>query len=276
MLFGDRNARPTSLVCDARPRTAGQDDTKVPIHRQRAPSICRLDRWPRRIQLSKRVVGAALGLALAIGGLAAAGSGWLTADIMTQADLERWVDAVGAAGPLLIIGLMTVAVVISPLPSAPIALASGAAFGHGWGTLYVLLGAEIGALIAFSIARVLGRELVTRWLGSRLSPLVGSQTTLMLIVFFSRLLPFVSFDLVSYAAGLTSLAWWRFALATAAGIVPASFLLAHLGGEMANAGSGWILTAVGTLGLLTVVPMLARGLLRSGARRADRCEAGTR
>jgi uncharacterized membrane protein YdjX (TVP38/TMEM64 family) len=41
----------------------------------------------------------------------------------------------------------------------------------------------------------------------------------MTIVFVSRLLPFISFDIVSYAAGLTRLAMWRFAVATLAGIV---------------------------------------------------------
>jgi uncharacterized membrane protein YdjX (TVP38/TMEM64 family) len=56
----------------------------------------------------------------------------------------------------------------------------------------------------------------------------------MATVFISRLLPFVSFDLVSYAAGLTRLHAWRFALATLARIVPASFILSHFGGETAN------------------------------------------
>jgi uncharacterized membrane protein YdjX (TVP38/TMEM64 family) len=33
-------------------------------------------------------------------------------------------------GPILIIGLMSVAVVLNPLPSAPVALAAGAVYGH--------------------------------------------------------------------------------------------------------------------------------------------------
>lgn len=222
-----------------------------------------------------RAVGLLVILSLAIGAFVIFDGDRQTIGALTKEDLERWVGTLGVFGPLAIIGLMSIAVVVSPLPSAPIALASGALYGHGWGTLYVLVGAEGGALIAFAIARILGRDLVTRWMGPRLPPLAGSQTALMLIVFFSRLLPFLSFDLISYAAGLTSLSWWRFALATAAGIVPASFLLAHLGGEMASADSGWILPAIGALGLMTVVPLLARSLLRSGARRADRCGAGT-
>ncbi len=69
-------------------------------------------------------------------------------------------------------------------------------------------------------------------------------------VFASRLMPFVSFDLVSYAAGLSNLTFWRFALATLAGIIPASFLLAHFGGEMANGKLGnaaWIALGLGIM-----------------------------
>ena len=81
--------------------------------------------------------------------------------------LDRLVEAAGAAGPVVIVGLMTVAVVASPIPSAPIALASGAAYGHFWGSLWVIIGAETGALIAFGLARGLGRSVMTRWFGDR-------------------------------------------------------------------------------------------------------------
>ncbi|MEP7283506.1 MAG: VTT domain-containing protein [Rubrivivax sp.] len=77
--------------------------------------------------------------------------------------------------------------------------------------------------------RWVGQDTIDRWFGDRLSVgLIGSQNSLMGIVFFSRLLPFLSFDLVSYAAGMTVLEFWRFAVATLAGIAPTSFLLAHL------------------------------------------------
>ena len=67
----------------------------------------------------------------------------------------------------------------------------------------------------------------------------------MATVFATRLMPFLSFDVISYAAGLTPLATWRFAVATVAGIVPASFLLAHFGGELASTdGRGIALTAL--------------------------------
>ena len=182
--------------------------------------------------------------------------------------LRAQVERLGAWGPLAIVVLMMLAILVSPIPSAPIAMAAGAAYGHGWGTLYVLTGAEAGALAAFGLARVLGRAALQRWFGERLSVgLAGSQDALMGIVFVSRLLPFISFDLVSYAAGLTVLSVWRFALATLAGIVPASFFLAHLGLEMTSGETARFLYSALALGLITAVPIAMKLVLDHMRRR---------
>jgi uncharacterized membrane protein YdjX (TVP38/TMEM64 family) len=64
-------------------------------------------------------------------------------------------------------------------------------------------------------------------------------------------------DAVSYAAGLSRMRCWRFALATLAVIVPASFLLAHFGSVAMEGEAGaitWIL-AIG-LGILTSAPLV--------------------
>jgi uncharacterized membrane protein YdjX (TVP38/TMEM64 family) len=185
-----------------------------------------------------------------------------TMAILLDADAARqYIVGLGMTGPLAVMAWIALAVIASPLPSAPIALAAGALYGHSWGTLYVLLGAELGALGAFGLARLLGRETLQRWLGERLPRTrLGSQGSLMTIVFVSRLLPFVSFDLVSYAAGLTSLSAWRFALATLAGVLPTAFLLAHFGGEMVVGELDRILYAALALCLLTVVPLAAYSL----------------
>lgn len=175
--------------------------------------------------------------------------------------LRRLVVELGPFGPFMVIGLLAAAIVWSPIPSAPIALAAGAAYGHTWGTVYVVIGAEAGALIAFVVARMVGQELLLKWFGQRpsLGPFI-SQNALMAIVFISRLLPFMSFDLVSYAAGLTPLATWRFAVATLAGIIPASFLLAHFGGEMASADARRTMLTVVALGTVTIIPFIGKAL----------------
>jgi uncharacterized membrane protein YdjX (TVP38/TMEM64 family) len=171
--------------------------------------------------------------------------------------LETLVARAGLWGPVLIVTLMTIAVVASPIPSAPIALAAGAAYGHLWGTVQVVIGAELGALIAFGLARVLGHDVLRRVFGDRVDAgLLGSQNALTATVLASRLMPFVSFDMISYAAGLSRLHAWRFALATLAGIIPASFLLAHFGGEAVSGDLGRATWAVLGLGLVTGLPLL--------------------
>jgi uncharacterized membrane protein YdjX (TVP38/TMEM64 family) len=203
-------------------------------------------------------------LVLVILGIAAVGT-WMVApsslarlwQFLDRETLEALVARSGAWGPALIIGLMILAVVVSPLPSAPIALAAGAAYGHVWGTIQVIVGAEIGAMIAFALARILGRDVLKSLFGDSLDRgLLGSQNALTATVFASRLMPFVSFDLISYAAGLSSLQAWRFAVATLAGIIPASFVLAHLGGEAVSGDPLRATAAVIGLGLVTGLPLL--------------------
>jgi uncharacterized membrane protein YdjX (TVP38/TMEM64 family) len=201
-------------------------------------------------------------LVVAAGAWAAWTSG--TSELLRdEARIAALVAEAGWLGPLVIVLFMTTAVVFSPIPSAPIALAAGAAYGHLWGTVYVLIGAELGAMIAFGLARVLGYEALHRRFGDRLEfCLMGSQTALMATVFVTRLIPFLSFDLVSYAAGLTPITVWRFALATLAGIVPASFVLAHFGNEMAAGEADRIMWTALALGLLTGAPVLASWWMR--------------
>ena len=60
--------------------------------------------------------------------------------ILGIARLGAWLFArAGFWGTVLIVTLMTIAIVASPIPRAPIALAAGAAYGHLWGTVQVVI-----------------------------------------------------------------------------------------------------------------------------------------
>jgi uncharacterized membrane protein YdjX (TVP38/TMEM64 family) len=181
----------------------------------------------------------------------------------------------GNFGPLLLIALMALAIVFNPLPSAPVALAAGAVYGHTFGTIYIVIGAEAGAIIAFLIARIAGHELVGKYLGTTLSfGRFGSQNGLTGIVFISRLIPFMSFDLVSYGAGLTRIKFWRFAAATLLGLIPVSFALAHLGGEIITIDeTANLMVIVLLIGLLTLVPLVLNYLRKPvSSRNLDKSE----
>lgn len=172
-------------------------------------------------------------------------------------------ERLGPWGPVAIVLGLAGAVILSPIPSAPIALAAGALYGAFWGTAYVVAGAELGALAAFLIARRFGYAPVRRvpWI-ARWVDRTRSQAALAGVVLVSRLLPFLSFDAVSYAAGLTPLRLRWFALATLAGVAPVSALLVWSGERMAAEGAAWIGTAVLLAGGVTLLPLLWRRLRR--------------
>ncbi len=148
-------------------------------------------------------------------------------------------EAISRAGPFAVVALMALAVVASPIPSGPIAMAAGALYGPWLGGGLTLVGAFAGAMIAFGLSRRFGQ----RMLGASSRPLAvwitrpRSQSMLMLLVLASRLIPAISFDAVSYVAGLTQLETWRFALATLIGVAPISFAFAAMGAGIMDSGT---------------------------------------
>lgn len=191
--------------------------------------------------------------------------------------LLEWVDQLGFWGPLAIIAMMITAIVMSPIPSGPIAMVAGAIYGPVWGTAYVVIGAEVGAVIAFCTARFLGYEAMQRW--SRIRPILDwlgkdrSQTGLMAVVFISRLVPFISFDAISYAAGLTPLAFWRFVLATLAGVIPTAYLITTFGEALITADSRGLTVALILISGITLLPILAKLLWTWHRKRSNRTDS---
>lgn len=211
--------------------------------------------------VTRFIVGAVAAVALAAAGYWALSRGGLLEILGDGERLRRLVEELGPWGPLAIVVGLADAVVVSPIPSAPIALAAGAAYGKIWGLVYVVLGAELGALLAFGIARRLGYDAVRRWpSAARLLDRTRSQAALAGIVF-------------AYAAGLTPLRWRWFAGATLAGVVPVSVALVWFGDRMAAEGTEWIGWAVLLLGGVTLLPIAFRAL-RNRRRRPPAPEGG--
>jgi uncharacterized membrane protein YdjX (TVP38/TMEM64 family) len=103
-------------------------------------------------------------------------------------------------------------------------------FGGFLGGLYSLIGGILGALACFFIARYLGITFIRKIFGKTLYFCDRcDETYIGLIIFFSRLLPFFSFDLMSYCAGLTNIKTRTFFIATLFGMIPMTFLFANLG-----------------------------------------------
>ncbi|MGB0911710.1 MAG: TVP38/TMEM64 family protein [Nitrospirales bacterium] len=176
---------------------------------------------------------------------------------LQPARFAEFIQTFGVMAPLVFVGIMALAVVVSPIPSLPLDLAAGVAFGPLFGTVYAVIGAEIGAIVSFLIGRALGREVIARLLKSDVVFCEKcSDHHLVGFVFLSRLLPLFSFDLVSYGAGLTNMSLKAFALATLAGMIPPTFALVYFGSSALA--DNWFVIFFGLIlvALLIVLPKL--------------------
>jgi len=147
------------------------------------------------------------------------------------AGLIDYLRSFGLWAPVVSALLMVLQSVIAPLPAFLLTFANGMLFGWAWGAALSWSSAMAGAALCFWIARALGRPAVTRLVSApalaatdRFFLRFGTQSVLI-----ARLLPFASFDVVSYAAGLTALPLRRFLFATGLGQLPATLLYSWLG-----------------------------------------------
>ncbi|UCH81113.1 MAG: TVP38/TMEM64 family protein [Nitrospiraceae bacterium] len=155
---------------------------------------------------------------------------WDIASYVTPEETGNLLSGAGSLAPLLYIATMALAVVISPVPSLPLDIAAGAFFGPFLGTLYSVKGALSGSVVSFMISRFIGREFIERLLGGHINFCTEcSDGLLSKIVFFSLLLPIVSFDVISYGAGLTKMSLRKFTLATVLGMIPLTFIYNYFG-----------------------------------------------
>ena len=111
--------------------------------------------------------------------------------------------------------------------------------------------AMVGALLCFYIAQFLGRDVVEKLTSKMALESVDAffERHGAYAILIARLLPFISFDVVSYAAGLTSMKLRSFLVATGIGQLPATLVYSYVGGML----TGDAKTAVyGLLILLSV------------------------
>ena len=190
--------------------------------------------------------------------------------------VREYILGFGIWGPVVSGLLMVLQALAAPLPAFLVAVANGLAFGPWWGFLLTLGSATVAASLCFGIARALGRGPTEALVGAaRLE-----RTDRWFVrwgawaVFIARLVPIVSFDAVSYVAGLTRLRFGPFVLATAAGAAPATFVYSWLGYH-APEYVGWLLAGFAVLvGVSVVIAALRWRRGRMGQRDPRREEEG--
>ena len=165
--------------------------------------------------------------------------------------IEALLRDLGVFAPLGFMILMAFAVVTIVLPSIVLDAVAGVVFGPFWGTVYAVLGAEAGALIAFFTARKLGREAIARLLKKDIAFCdMCARRQFPLVIFITRLIPIFSFELVSYGAGLTAIPTGVYAISTLLGMIPPTFLMVYFGRTVF---SGTYYGVALSLGLLMVL-----------------------
>lgn len=151
--------------------------------------------------------------------------------------IQRAVDGAGVWAPLAYLGFVVAQAVVAPLPAPAVAVVGGYTFGMAEGFVLTWLGSLMGGVMSFGISRLFGRRFVAASeRAKRLDRYVDEHGAV--VVFVLRLIPLVSFDAISYAAGLSSLRFRSFLLATALGMVPGTFAFVYLGSARFGVG-GW-------------------------------------
>jgi uncharacterized membrane protein YdjX (TVP38/TMEM64 family) len=154
--------------------------------------------------------------------------------ILAQGKVELLRDyllSYGFWAPLVSALLMVFQSVIAPLPAFVITFTNGLLFGMWWGALLSWSSAMVGAAVCFYLARLFGRPLVEKMVGEASLDFADSffKRYGKYAVFLARLIPVISFDVISYASGLTAMGFWEFFIATGLGQLPATLVYSYLG-----------------------------------------------
>ena len=172
--------------------------------------------------------------------------------------------------------LMVFSSVAAPLPAFLITFANAAIFGWWQGAILSWSSAMAGAALCFFLARALGRDVVEKYAGRGALASVehyfekyGRNTILV-----CRLLTFVSFDAVSYFAGLTPVGFWAFFFATGVGQLPATIVYSYVGG-MLTGGVRYFVTALLCIFALSIVGVIAKGIYNDRQARKDAAARGS-
>lgn len=146
-----------------------------------------------------------------------------------------WVDSLGSLGAIAFIVLYILATVAF-LPGSILTLGAGVVFGVFFGSLYVFIGATLGAIAAFLVGRYLARDWVAQKIAGNqkftaIDQAVGKEG--FKIVLLTRLSPIFPFFLLNYAYGVTGVSLKDYAIASV-GMIPGTIMFVYIGSLAGN------------------------------------------
>ncbi|MBE9504716.1 MAG: TVP38/TMEM64 family protein [Proteobacteria bacterium] len=174
--------------------------------------------------------------------------------------LQTWINSFGAWGPIVFMLIYAIAPSLF-LPGLPITVVAGLAFGPFYGTLYTIIGATIGASLAFLVARYFARAQIENLVSGKLKAIdEGVEKKGWIFVAITRLIPLFPFNLLNYAFGLTKVKFSHFVIAsfifmlpgTAAYVIFSSSILDVLKGQI----SPELIIGLVLLLIVSVIPLI--------------------
>lgn len=199
------------------------------------------------------VFGVVLGFFALVGLYFAATTWWGVSFQIDAEPFREWVEERGALGVVVFIGVMAGSVLFAPIPNVPVFIAAGLAWGPILGTIYCMIGLTLGSAGAFWIARRFGRNHLPRLIGPRAAARIDHMVDNMggRVVFFSRLMPGVNFDWISFVAGMTSVSFRVFIFYSFLGMLPICAVTVAMGDGLSR--DPRITLALGGLWVIAIV-----------------------
>ncbi|MFX1259704.1 MAG: TVP38/TMEM64 family protein, partial [Promethearchaeota archaeon] len=137
----------------------------------------------------------------------------------------------GIFGIILFLVIMTIQGLIVPIPSEIVLLAAGMIWGWLWGGLLGIAGSMLAAILCFYVSRKGGRPLAEKFVGESALEMADDliEKHGMIAIILARSLPFISFDAISYTAGLVDMDIKKYSIGTLIGTIPRAFFYSYLG-----------------------------------------------
>ncbi|WP_199911659.1 TVP38/TMEM64 family protein [Dongshaea marina] len=159
-------------------------------------------------------------------------------EVMLSLDVHQvktYLLSFGILAPIISFLLMMLSV-LAPIPTIIITFANAMLFGWWQGALLSWASSMAGATLCFYISRWCGRDVATRLISHQALGAIDRFFARhgQYAILIARLLPFISFKMVSYAAGLTSMSLWHFFWASALGELPATLIYSWVGGMLSG------------------------------------------
>jgi uncharacterized membrane protein YdjX (TVP38/TMEM64 family) len=137
-------------------------------------------------------------------------------------NINRVLDEAGIFSPLIFIIARIIAIIVSPLNLGPVGIILHRAFGFWPSVLYSSISIILGCTINYWLGKIFGKRVAKWFLNEDETALLEKygEKYLNKNLFTSTLILYAAnYELVSYAAGLTKLPFWKFLISVILAVI---------------------------------------------------------